>query len=60
MVIIVSHVQAHFSHLPAAACRGRSDQSKVDKDAGKNTARDITGALLVYTDIRLLQVVLRF
>ena len=38
MVIIVSHVQTHFSHLPTAACRGRSDQSKVDKDAGQNAA----------------------
>ena len=39
MVIIVSHVQAHFSHLPAAAYAGRSDQSEVPKHAGKNAAR---------------------
>ena len=39
MVIIISHVLSHFSHLPAAACRGRKNQSKVDKHAGKNPAR---------------------
>ena len=39
MVIIISHVQAHFSHLPAAAYRGRSNQSIVTKHAGKKAPR---------------------